>query len=99
MIDQLARQTGGTFELLERFQIVYQRFKHEAGALKFDDRVDALAMLVAHFVEVMDQDQKSVEQNAYQDWLTEEVERLHDFNMRETDDRKTFHSGWGGNVA
>ena len=34
------------------------RICREKGALKFDDRVDALAMMVAHFIEMMAQDEE-----------------------------------------
>lgn len=49
----------------------------EKDALKFDDRVDALAMLVAHFAELMDQDQKKTEAIRYKEWLEEQTKGWH----------------------
>lgn len=47
----------------------------ERGALKFDDRLDALSMLVAHFLEVMAQDAKGAEELERQEWLEQQMKR------------------------
>lgn len=49
----------------------------ERGALKHDDRVDALAMLVAHFVDIMDQDAKKDNDSEYAKWMKAEMDKIH----------------------
>ncbi|WP_319413864.1 phage terminase large subunit [uncultured Cohaesibacter sp.] len=49
----------------------------EKGALKKDDRVDALSMLVAHFVDIMDQDAKKAADRQHQEWLMAELDKIH----------------------
>ena len=44
----------------------------EKGALRHDDRVDALAMLVAHFVELMAQDAEATATAQYEEKLRKE---------------------------
>lgn len=66
--------------LIRSHKSLFHQMTHicrEKGALKFDDRVDALAMLVAHFVDVMDQDAKKANDHAYEEWLRAEVEKIH----------------------
>lgn len=55
--------------------LIYQmtRMCRERGALRKDDRIDALAILVAHFVEVMDQDAKSVAAKTHEKRLQAEL--------------------------
>ena len=47
----------------------------EKGALRHDDRVDALAILVARFSEIMSQDQDKKERDEYSKWLEEQLQR------------------------
>jgi len=49
----------------------------EKGALRHDDRVDALAMMVAHFVELMAQDAEKTAANQYEERVRKELENFH----------------------
>ena len=49
----------------------------EKGALRHDDRLDALAIMVAHFVELMNQDGTLLADEQWENFRREEVERLH----------------------
>lgn len=46
-------------------------------ALRFDDRVDALAMLAEFFVDLMSQDARKVADRQYEDWMKEQLESFH----------------------
>jgi hypothetical protein len=46
-------------------------------ALRHDDRVDALAMLVGHFVEIMNQDGAKTAAQAHEDSMREYLDKLH----------------------
>lgn len=50
----------------------------EKGALRFDDRVDALAILVAHFTELMNQDAEKSAAIQHEEWMRGELSRLHE---------------------
>lgn len=50
----------------------------QKDALRFDDRVDALAMLVGHFVDIMDQDANKLAEQQYDEWLEAELAKLHE---------------------
>jgi len=45
----------------------------EKGALRKDDRVDALAILVSRFTEIMSQDQDKKERDEYDKWLKDQL--------------------------
>lgn len=47
----------------------------EKGALRFDDRVDALAIMVQHHIELMSQDSNSVANAAWTEFMNAERER------------------------
>lgn len=49
----------------------------EKGALRHDDRLDALAILVAHFVELMNQDPNNLANKAWEEFAQAELEKLH----------------------
>ena len=51
------------------------RICREKGALRKDDRIDALAILVSHFVEVMDQDAKANAASEHQRNLEEHLRK------------------------
>jgi ATP-dependent exoDNAse (exonuclease V) beta subunit len=42
LLDQMARQTQATYELLDKFHALYARLKHRARALRFEDVTRAL---------------------------------------------------------
>lgn len=50
----------------------------DKDALRHDDRLDALAMLVAHFVEIMNQDAEKVASNQYEEWMRAQLASFHD---------------------
>ncbi|RWM84301.1 phage terminase large subunit [Mesorhizobium sp.] len=50
----------------------------QKDALRHDDRVDALAMLVGHFVELMNQDARKVAEREHAEWMAEQLARFHD---------------------
>ncbi|MCF4098602.1 phage terminase large subunit [Maritalea mediterranea] len=50
----------------------------QKDALRHDDRIDTLAMLVGHFVELMNQDAATVADRQHQEWLEEQIRRLHE---------------------
>ena len=43
VVARLANQTEGTYELLAKFDVEYQRLKHERRAMRFDDVTRRLA--------------------------------------------------------
>ncbi|RWM83771.1 MAG: hypothetical protein EOR81_02205 [Mesorhizobium sp.] len=49
----------------------------EKDALRFDDRVDALAMLLAHFIEMMNQDASKIVQREHDEWMQAQIAKLH----------------------
>lgn len=49
----------------------------QKDALRHDDRVDALSMLVAYFVELMNQDAEKAAEEQYEEWLEREMEKIH----------------------
>jgi len=50
----------------------------QKDALRHDDRLDALAMLVQHFTEIMNQDAQVLADQQYQDWLKTEMDKIHE---------------------
>ncbi len=66
--------------LIRNHKSLFHQMTHicrEKDALRFDDRVDALAMLVAHFIELMNQDAQKVADRQHDEWMRAELERLH----------------------
>jgi hypothetical protein len=66
--------------LIRSHKSLFHQMTHicrERGALKHDDRVDALAMLVGYFVDVMDQDAKKASESDYDRWMKAEMEKIH----------------------
>lgn len=49
----------------------------QKGALRHDDRLDALSMLVAHFSEMMAQDASKASDRQYADWLDKQLKSFH----------------------
>lgn len=72
----------------------------EKGAIKFDDRVDALAMLVSHFVDIMDQDATKSSNAAHEAWLQDQLRKIHNGPLasspRPYADSMVGGAGWGG---
>lgn len=50
----------------------------ERGALRFDDRVDALAILIQHFLEMMNQDAEKSAAREHEEWLQGELNKIHE---------------------
>ena len=66
--------------LIRMHKSLFHQMTHicrEKGALKHDDRVDALSMLIAHFVDIMDQDAQKADRRAYEQWMKEEMDKIH----------------------
>lgn len=53
----------------------------EKNALRHDDKVDVLAMLVAFFIEIMDQDAAKSENDEQSEELRRELEHIHDLHL------------------
>lgn len=60
--------------------LIYQmtRVTAERGSLRHDDRLDALAMAVAYWVEQMGADQRQMEEDTKAEWLQNELDRFLD---------------------
>jgi hypothetical protein len=60
------------------YQLMYQltRITRDKGALSKDDRIDALAMAVANWVDIMDQDVTKLEQDHQAALLQQELEKF-----------------------
>lgn len=65
-------------EIEHVYQLFYQltRITRDKGALKKDDRLDALAMAVAYWVEVMDKDVQAIEQERKEELRDEEIRKF-----------------------
>jgi hypothetical protein len=65
-------------ELAPRYQLLYQltRITKDKGSLAKDDRLDALAMAVAYWVEVMDKDTTRIQEEHREALLMGEVEKF-----------------------
>ena len=65
-------------ESANRYQLFHQltRITKEKGSLAKDDRLDALAMAVAYWVEVMDKDQSRIEEDSRDAAVTAELEKF-----------------------
>ena len=65
-------------ETAARYQLFYQmtRLTKDKGSLAKDDRLDALAMAVAYWVEVMDKDTASVEREHFEMLRQQEINRF-----------------------
>lgn len=46
-------------------------------ALRHDDRLDALSMLVQHFTEIMNQDSQDLANQQHAEWMRAEMEKIH----------------------
>lgn len=73
---QTAKNADGTHD--PKYSLFYQmaRLTRERGALAHDDRLDALSMAVAFFVERMEQDSKKGAAEATADWVERQMENL-----------------------
>lgn len=72
---QTARNIDGVHDI--KYSMFYQltRLTRERGALAHDDRLDAFAIGVAHFVESLERDTKSGADEATAEWLEEMLGR------------------------
>ncbi|NCT81899.1 MAG: phage terminase large subunit [Comamonadaceae bacterium] len=76
--DDFENYNGYSEELKARYQLFYQltRITREKGALAKDDRLDALAMAVAYWVEVMDRDTQQIEEDHREALRQAEIDRF-----------------------
>lgn len=103
---QSARNADGAQDV--KYSLMYQltRLTRDRGALAHDDRLDALAIGVAYFVEAMEKDSKMGADEMSMEWLEEQLdeERIHgslyamiehhgDIEIRLGDDA---YDGWEG---
>ena len=65
-------------ETATRYQLFYQmtRITRDKGSLAKDDRLDALAIAVKYWVDVMDQDQSRIEEDAREQARMHEIEKF-----------------------
>lgn len=74
-----ARNIDGVHDV--KYSLMYQltRLTRERGALAHDDRLDALAIAVAFFVEFMEKDSAAGAQEMTEEWLEEQLneDRIH----------------------
>lgn len=87
--------------LIRNHKSLFHQMTHicrEKGALKHDDRVDALAMLVAHFVDVMDQDARKATDRAYEDWMRKEMDKIHQAPLNKAIYGTGQRAKWSRNV-
>lgn len=74
-----ARNIDGVHDV--KYSLMYQltRLTRERGALAHDDRLDALAIAVAFFVEYMEKDSAAGAQEMTEEWLEEQLneDRIH----------------------
>lgn len=63
--------------MVQKFSLFYQltRLCKEKGALKHDDRLDALAMAVAYYVETMDRDEKKAHKQHMDKLVMDEINK------------------------
>jgi hypothetical protein len=67
--------------MIRQHKSLFHQMTHicrQKDALRHDDRLDALAMLVQHFTEIMNQDAKDLADKQHEDWLRGQMDRLHD---------------------
>lgn len=76
--DDYENYNGYSSETAARYQLFYQltRITREKGALAKDDRLDALAMAVAYWVEVMDRDTQRIEEDHKEAMRQAEIDRF-----------------------
>lgn len=67
-------------DTFNQYQLFYQltRVTRERGAIAKDDRLDALAMAIAHWTEQLDRDTRKAEEEHRAALLDEELRRFHD---------------------
>ena len=73
-----------------RYQLIYQlsRITRDRGALTHDDRLDALAIAVAYWVEHMAQDANRRIDDRKDDLLKEELDKLADSYFKRNNNQK-----------
>jgi len=79
VIEQDYRSTEGYGpEEVNRYRLIYQmtRLTREKGAIVADDRIDALAMAVAYWVEIMNQNADQALETHKESLLNQELERF-----------------------
>ena len=93
-------------ETIQRYELLIRNHKslfhqmthicRERDALRHDDRVDALAMLVGHFLELMNQDARKVAEQQHEEWLKGQIEKLHMSPLNKHQFNQGGHK-WTGN--
>ncbi len=66
-------------------------------ALRHDDRLDALAMLVAHFTEMMNQDAQKTASQVYAEAMRKELDRYHEAPLTRPAGQRKLK--WGGGLV
>ncbi|MBT1154412.1 phage terminase large subunit [Aminobacter anthyllidis] len=78
--------------MIRQHKSLFHQMTHicrQKDALRFDDRVDALSMLVGFFVDLMNQDAQKVASKNHEEWLRAQLDTFHQsplnahFNMTE----------------
>ncbi|TWH35604.1 hypothetical protein L611_001200000850 [Aminobacter sp. J15] len=70
----------------------------QKDALRHDDRLDALAMLVGHFLEMMNQDAAKLAAEQHAEWLRKELERYHESPLNRNFQGNGGHHMWASLV-
>lgn len=88
-LDYQSAMTQYTPDVAPKYMLFYQlaRLTKDKGALSHDDRLDALAMAVAHFGTMLDMDQEAAEARRKQELWEQELETW----VREVGDRSYDH--------
>lgn len=84
--------------LIRNHKSLFHQMTHicrEKDALRFDDRVDAMSMLVGHFVDLMSQDARKIADREHEEWMRAQIERLHENPINRMFSSSSA-SSWGG---
>lgn len=66
--------------LIRNHKSLFHQMTHicrQKDALRFDDRIDAMAMLVGYFVEMMNQDAQKVAAQQHDEWMRQHLDSFH----------------------
>lgn len=87
--------------LIRNHKSLFHQMTHicrEKDALRFDDRIDALAMLVGHFVDLMSQDAQKIADREHEEWMKAQLERFHESPLNRGFSGGGTHSWGAGRV-
>ena len=76
--------------------LVYQmtRVSYQKGSLRHDDRLDALSMAVAYWVEQMSADQQATEDDIKSEWMKEQLTSYMDNAFSTTREKGSHKANW-----